>query len=31
MTVINSNIGALKAQASGSQNARKLDVAMERL
>lgn len=31
MTVINSNIGALKAQASGSQNARKLETAMERL
>ena len=31
MTVINSNISALKAQASGGQNARKLDTAMERL
>jgi flagellin len=31
MTVINSNISALKAQASGAQNSRKLDSAMERL
>jgi len=31
MTVINSNISALKAQASGAQNSRKLDMAMERL
>ena len=31
MTVINSNIAALKAQANLAQNARKLDSAMERL
>jgi flagellin len=31
MTVINSNISALKAQASSVQNSRKLDTAMERL
>ena len=31
MSVINSNISALKAQASSTQNARKLDTAMERL
>jgi len=31
MTVINSNIKALKAQASGENNSRKLDNAMERL
>lgn len=31
MSVINSNISALKAQSSSVQNARKLDTAMERL
>jgi flagellin len=31
MTVINSNISALKAQSSSVQNARKMDSAMERL